>query len=259
MNYQRIYNELIINRQNNPLSKETYTEKHHIIPKSHGGSNNKDNLVVLNAREHFIAHWLLWRIHRDRATAYSFNMMCKDRHGSRYKNSLGFAEAKKAQSKAVSIYQSGENSGMYGKRHSEETKKKMSSSQIGSKNHRYGKPSINKGVKYSLERIENMSNIGRGRKATDETKRKISEATKGKNNPNFGKRHGEETKIRISELKIGIPSKKKDKTLYIFQHKDGQIRIDTQHNMGKEFSRNINAVINGKLKSSSGWKYLGVL
>lgn len=36
-----------------------YTEKHHIIPRSLGGSNDPDNLVVLTAREHFVCHLLL--------------------------------------------------------------------------------------------------------------------------------------------------------------------------------------------------------
>lgn len=36
-----------------------YTEKHHIIPKSCGGSNSKENLVRLTAKEHFICHLLL--------------------------------------------------------------------------------------------------------------------------------------------------------------------------------------------------------
>ena len=36
-----------------------YTETHHIIPQSLGGSNDKNNLVELSAREHFICHWLL--------------------------------------------------------------------------------------------------------------------------------------------------------------------------------------------------------
>lgn len=39
-----------------------YTEKHHIIPKSLGGSNNKDNLVKLTAREHYICHLLLTKM-----------------------------------------------------------------------------------------------------------------------------------------------------------------------------------------------------
>lgn len=39
-----------------------YTEKHHIIPRSLGGSNRKDNLVKLTAKEHFICHLLLIRM-----------------------------------------------------------------------------------------------------------------------------------------------------------------------------------------------------
>lgn len=34
-------------------------EKHHILPKSLGGSNERSNIVCLTYREHFIAHWLL--------------------------------------------------------------------------------------------------------------------------------------------------------------------------------------------------------
>lgn len=39
-----------------------YKEKHHIIPKSLNGSNKKDNLVSLTAREHFLCHWLLTKM-----------------------------------------------------------------------------------------------------------------------------------------------------------------------------------------------------
>ena len=39
-----------------------YTERHHIIPKSLGGQNTKDNLVRLTAREHFICHHLLTKM-----------------------------------------------------------------------------------------------------------------------------------------------------------------------------------------------------
>lgn len=34
-------------------------ERHHIVPKSLGGNNKPENLVLLTYREHFIAHWLL--------------------------------------------------------------------------------------------------------------------------------------------------------------------------------------------------------
>jgi hypothetical protein len=52
------YYTLITNRAKN-RTLQGYTERHHIIPQAMGGSNNKDNLVNLTAREHFICHWLL--------------------------------------------------------------------------------------------------------------------------------------------------------------------------------------------------------
>jgi hypothetical protein len=40
-------------------------ERHHVIPKCMGGSNREENLVYLTAKEHFIAHKLLVRVHPD--------------------------------------------------------------------------------------------------------------------------------------------------------------------------------------------------
>jgi len=65
MNYQKIYNNIIDRARQRCWTRKTagtYVEQHHIIPRSLGGSNNKDNLVFLTAREHFIAHWLLYKI-----------------------------------------------------------------------------------------------------------------------------------------------------------------------------------------------------
>jgi hypothetical protein len=56
--YSKMYFN-IINCAKNRCHYVGYTEKHHIIPKSLGGSNNKDNLVKLSAKEHFICHLLL--------------------------------------------------------------------------------------------------------------------------------------------------------------------------------------------------------
>lgn len=41
------------------LTQKVQEETHHIVPKSFGGSNLKDNLISLSYREHFIAHLLL--------------------------------------------------------------------------------------------------------------------------------------------------------------------------------------------------------
>jgi len=39
-----------------------YKERHHIIPRSLGGSNLKENLVYLTAKEHFVCHLLLTKM-----------------------------------------------------------------------------------------------------------------------------------------------------------------------------------------------------
>lgn len=62
MNYMRIYNELIDRAKCRTELKE-YSEIHHIIPKCLGGKNESSNLVVVTAREHFVAHQLLAKIH----------------------------------------------------------------------------------------------------------------------------------------------------------------------------------------------------
>jgi len=66
MNYQKIYNSLIERGKTRGLNKKKldyYTEQHHILPKCMNGDNNKDNLVLLTAEEHFVAHQLLVKIY----------------------------------------------------------------------------------------------------------------------------------------------------------------------------------------------------
>lgn len=62
MNYEKIYNSLVEYRKLIP--PHGYCENHHILPKSLGGSDSPENLVKLTAREHFIAHLLLAKIHK---------------------------------------------------------------------------------------------------------------------------------------------------------------------------------------------------
>jgi hypothetical protein len=49
----------IITKASLRVNQPGYTEKHHIIPKSLGGSNDPLNLVRLTAKEHFVCHRLL--------------------------------------------------------------------------------------------------------------------------------------------------------------------------------------------------------
>ena len=63
MDYGRLYTALMERASQRQLTG--YTERHHIIPKCMGGSNVKGNLVLLTAKEHFVAHKLLVRIYPD--------------------------------------------------------------------------------------------------------------------------------------------------------------------------------------------------
>lgn len=60
--YTAIYYHIIDRAKHRILPKESYKELHHIIPKSLGGMDNKENLVFLTAREHLICHLLLIRM-----------------------------------------------------------------------------------------------------------------------------------------------------------------------------------------------------
>ena len=60
-------------------------EKHHIIPKCFGGSNKKDNLIYLYAREHFIAHKLLAEENPDNYKLINaFWCMCTKNNKNKY-------------------------------------------------------------------------------------------------------------------------------------------------------------------------------
>lgn len=66
MNYKKIYEKIINSRKLLNRKKQKgvdYFEKHHIIPKSCGGSNDEENLVLLTFKEHFICHLLLIKVY----------------------------------------------------------------------------------------------------------------------------------------------------------------------------------------------------
>lgn len=153
MEYKKIYDNLMLSGLNKKeerleLKKNGYYfEGHHIIPKSKGGSGNSNrpknnpNIVLLTAREHFLAHWLLWRIYRDRQSSLSFNKMTiSNKHQKRISSSRGYEEARES-------FRQTNIGNQYGKGNvkviSEEQKKKqsqiMKGRYIGNKNPFYGK------------------------------------------------------------------------------------------------------------------------
>jgi hypothetical protein len=109
MNYEKIYKDLMIDRIDKKpqrlIEKRCgfYFEGHHITPKWMGGDGNSNrpknnaNIVLLTAREHFLAHWLLWRIHRNRPSALAFHkMISNNKNQNRKYSSRGYEEARLA-------------------------------------------------------------------------------------------------------------------------------------------------------------------
>jgi hypothetical protein len=84
--YSKLYYKITSNAKQRIT--EGYTETHHIIPQSLGGSNDKENLVNLTAREHFICHWLLIKMTEgsDRSKMlYALNgMKAENKYQERY-------------------------------------------------------------------------------------------------------------------------------------------------------------------------------
>lgn len=68
MNYGNLYVNLLL-KHGTEDKPDGYSERHHIIPKALGGGDEKENLVYLSARVHFLAHWILHRIHQLPETA----------------------------------------------------------------------------------------------------------------------------------------------------------------------------------------------
>ena len=182
MNYERIYNELIDSALTN--SYNGYVEVHHIVPRCIGGSDDKSNLVALSAREHFLAHWLLSRIHSgNKSLAYAWNMMCVGRIQSSHLYKYAREEVSKART------------GVTWGNHTEETKRKMSKSRKG----------VLQGPR-SEESKEKMRQAKLGHKQSDET---IARRTAKTKKPVIGSKDGIETRfesIKDASDELGIDS-----------------------------------------------------
>jgi len=180
-----------------------YTEIHHIIPKSLGGSNDKDNLVRLTAREHFICHVLLTKMtnnkNKDSMVFALHSMGMKNNNtqqryiNSRFyeKNKLFLVELQKIKMKTNnpmfnenvktkhqgSIDKRGPTKGSTGFKHSEDYKLKMSELQKGKI---VSQETREKLRDYNLKLWEERrkSNQHKRKPLSEETKQKISQTLK---------------------------------------------------------------------------------
>jgi len=113
VDYKRHYNNLIDKASNRIL--DGYKERHHIIPKCLGGSDDIINIVELTAREHFVAHLLLVKMYpSNMGLVKAVQMMCcYSENQNRVSNRMyGWVKARFA--KAQSVSQSGAGNSQYG-------------------------------------------------------------------------------------------------------------------------------------------------
>lgn len=112
--YTRWYYRIIESaRQSQPIG---YYERHHIIPSSLGGSDSKDNIIQLTARQHFVCHLLLVKMTSGRAR---YKMICAAHHMSvcdrrdHYKiTSIMYEQLKRQRSESMR----GSNNPMFGRK-----------------------------------------------------------------------------------------------------------------------------------------------
>ena len=176
--------EIAKNRQ--PLG---YVEKHHIVPKSMGGSNVADNLVKLTAREHFICHRLLTKMTIELAkkkmvfAVWAFVR----KSGSQQRQTINSRTYQTIRSEWA-VTMSAENKGK-----------------------------LNVGRKASPEERLKISEAGKGKPKSEQTKQRMREAWKNRPKRSEehcnalskalkGKTHTEETKKRMSLAKKGKPA-----------------------------------------------------
>lgn len=63
MDYERIYAAFINDRMARQPEPPEYSERHHIVPRTLGGSDEAANLIRLTPEDHYFAHLLLAKIH----------------------------------------------------------------------------------------------------------------------------------------------------------------------------------------------------
>lgn len=226
---------------------DEYHERHHIIPRCLGGTNDENNLIDLFAREHFIAHKLL-AIENPNVDGLVYAWWCMSNMIENRTSQTDvltpeeYEEAKKVYSKLLT-----------GKPFTDEHRRKISDAIKGKRKH-----VTEEGHLAMVERNKN-------RIWSKESREKLSKTISGENHPRYGTHWSEEQRKMQSEAHKDIQSGEKNPRALI------TLQLDKYDNLIKIWSyaklASIELKINyadicscakGRLKSANGyhWKYL---
>lgn len=226
--YTKIYLRLIERAKRRQL--DGYYEKHHIVPRSLGGSNKISNLARLTGREHFICHLLLTKMtkgddKKKMIFAARYMIVCSKDQKVTNKRYEKLREEHRALASQT----------LRGRKFSAETKAKMSIAQTGNPKNKFvqgiiktpehcaniSKGKLGKSTNWSTpENRQKVSDALRGRSFSEDHRKNLSEALKGKPAHNKGKPSplrgitlNEETKAKMRKPKSEEMKQKLRETL----------------------------------------------
>jgi len=192
MDYKKNYDDYIAyvktlgrRKLNRDDPSYVYYERHHIVPKCIGGSSNKFNLVLLTAREHVLAHYLLCKIFPSSVKiALAFSMIIKN--NSSRDRGLGLISSRLIASRkeVLVLLNSGVGHPMYGRHHTPESNRRNSEK---NKIIQKGRVPWNKGIPMTDEAKLKSSNTMKGHVWSKERNEKISKSLMGHSGNNVCK------------------------------------------------------------------------
>jgi hypothetical protein len=269
MDYKKIYESFILNRMSKTIVG--YSEKHHIIPKSLNGTNEKTNIIKLSARDHYFAHCCLARIYGGSMwkALHLMGHTQKNIHGAELFSKgrmleIARVNASLERSKYMKI--AWKNGTVNGRKNynpvSDETKQKQSKALKGRK---ISKDSIKKRrdtIKQNAKKIKFINLITNEiflgsafefRIYTEISQSYVSQLTTGK---------VEVAKNWVIYGNQNKPRGNRDKKIKIFKHKDGNVFIGTFYDFNEKHIKDagmLSNCINNKngVKSARGWVYVG--
>lgn len=188
MNYVAHYERLIARARGRVLGG--YRERHHVVPRCMGGTDDRHNLVDLTPEEHYVAHQLLVKIHPGvKGLATAAVRMAKQSVG---RKAYGWLRRKHAEN--ISARMLG-NKHTLGKALSAEHRAKVGAASRGRKL-----------PPRSAEHAKKIAAKNIGRKLSPEHRAKLSSVRLGRVPWNKGKHLSTATRAKMAAAHIGNPS-----------------------------------------------------